>query len=59
MNDTDETLLKEAMELLRKMKCDKNLWSGAHGFTPSHREDVNDLLLRHSVLVAQREALSS
>lgn len=58
MNDDETNLLNEAMELLRKMKCDKNLWSGAHGFTPSHREDVNDLLLRRAVMVAQREALS-
>lgn len=58
MNDTDQALFQETLALLRKMKNDRNLWSGAHGFTPSHREDVNDILLRSAVLVAQREALT-
>ena len=58
MTEDEANLLSEAMALLRKMKADKNLWSGAHGFSPSHREDINDLLLRSSVAAAQREALS-
>jgi hypothetical protein len=50
MTPDDQELLDDAIALLRKMKNDDHLWRGLHGFTSARREDVNDLLKRHSAL---------
>ena len=50
MPENKDELLADAITLLRKMKQDKHLWAGDHGFSTAHREDVNDLIKRHRAL---------
>lgn len=40
---TAETLLADAMRIIDKMHSDHRLWTGAVGFTPAMREDVQEL----------------
>lgn len=40
---TAETLLADAMRIIDKMHSDRRLWTGAVGFTPAMREDVQEL----------------
>ena len=45
-----DDLLKDMMRQLIKLKSDRSLWDGRTGFTPAHREDINDLQRRFVAL---------